>query len=118
MRYRAPLILAVTLGAGAALAQSADDDRGWLTGMIESSLSGGGRSVRVDGFQGAFSSRATFDSLTISDADGAWLTIKGGSMSWSRTALLGGRIEISELSAAEIDLPRQPLPNETDLPVA
>ncbi|MFT3690497.1 translocation/assembly module TamB domain-containing protein [Paenirhodobacter sp.] len=86
-----------------------DRDRSWLTGMIEDNLSGAGRTVRLDGFQGALSSRATFDQLTISDDQGVWLTIRNGAMQWSRSALLTGRIEIGELSAAEIDLPRLPV---------
>lgn len=88
-------------------AQSAQD-RDWLTGMIEDKLSGDGRQIRVDGFRGAFSSKATFDQLTVSDANGPWLTIRGGTMSWSRAALLTGKVEISELTATEIDIDRRP----------
>jgi len=94
--------------AGAATKAQTQRDRSYLTGLIEDSLSGAGRSVRLDGFEGALSSRATFTSLTISDDQGAWLTIKDGAIQWNRTALLTGKIEIDELSAAEIDLPRLP----------
>ena len=103
-------------------------DRSFLTGLIEDNLSGAGRSVRLDGFAGALSSRATFDQLTIADKDGVWITIRDGAISWNRSALLSGRIEINEMSAAEIDLPRRPLAEDTpsqatgfslpDLPVA
>lgn len=89
-------------------AEQSNRDRDWLTGLIEDKLSGEGRQIRLDGFKGAFSSKATFDALTISDADGPWLTIRNGAMSWSRSALLTGKIEIAELSAAEIDLARLP----------
>ncbi|TNF16741.1 MAG: translocation and assembly module protein TamB [Rhodobacteraceae bacterium] len=95
-------------GAGAATAEQTARDRSYLTGLIEDNLSGAGRTVRLDGFAGALSSRATFTQLTISDADGAWITIKDGAIQWNRTALLSGKIEIDELSAAEIDLPRLP----------
>lgn len=83
-------------------------DRGFLVGLIEDNLSGAGRVVRIDGFEGALSSRATFDRLTIADEDGVWLTIGGGAIGWNRAALLAGRIEIAEMSAAVIDLPRAP----------
>ncbi|KEO54287.1 translocation/assembly module TamB domain-containing protein [Thioclava pacifica] len=101
-------------GAGAATAEQTARDRSYLTGLIEDNLSGAGRTVRLDGFEGALSSRATFTQLTISDADGAWLTIKDGAIQWSRSALLTGKIEIDELSAAEIDLPRLPNAQASD----
>lgn len=83
-------------------------DRDFLTAFLEDNLSSLGRTVRIEGFRGALSSRATFDALTIADDDGIWLTIRGGAIGWSRSALLSGRVEISEMSAAEIDLPRAP----------
>ncbi|HEY0212687.1 MAG TPA: translocation and assembly module protein TamB, partial [Paenirhodobacter sp.] len=98
--------------------QAQDDesnrDRSYLTGLIEDNLSSKGRTIRLDGFKGALSSRATFDQLTIADDQGVWLTIRNGAMAWSRAAILTGRIEIRELSAGEIDLARLPVPEETD----
>ena len=85
-------------------------DRSYLTGLIEDNLSGAGRQVRLEGFSGALSSRAAFDSLTIADEEGVWLTIRNGAMAWDRAALLLGRIAVQDLSAAEIDLPRLPIP--------
>ncbi|RWR33351.1 translocation and assembly module protein TamB [Sinirhodobacter populi] len=89
-------------------------DRSYLTGLIEDNLSSKGRTIRLDGFRGALSSRATFDQLTIADDQGVWLTIRNGAMAWSRAAILTGRIEIRELSAAEIDLARLPVADEAD----
>lgn len=100
-----------------AAAEESNRDRSWLTALIEDKLSGQGRQIRLDGFKGAFSSKATFDTLTISDDQGAWLTIHNGTLSWSRTALLTGKVEISELSATEIDLDRLPdTPADTSAP--
>ena len=90
-------------------------DRSYLTGLIEDNLSGEGMTVRLDGFAGALSSRATFDSLTIADDDGVWLTILDGAISWNRSALLRGRLEIAELSAREVDLPRTPASAAADI---
>jgi len=84
-------------------------DRDYLTGLIEDNLSGAGRAIRLDGFAGALSSRATFTSLTIADDEGVWLTITDGALAWSRGALLTGRIEIEELSAKTIELARLPV---------
>lgn len=104
-RFWAFLVL-VTALFGPATAQQ--DDKGYLTGLLESNLSGAGRKVTIDGFAGALSSRATFDRLTIADADGVWITVEGGAISWNRAALLKGNVEIAEMSAARIDLVRPP----------
>lgn len=111
MRSFKPLILALFLASPLVAQDAADQtqrDRSYLTGLIEDNLSGEGRTVQIDGFSGALSSRATFTQMTISDADGAWLTIKDGAISWSRSALLKGAVEVDELSAASIDVPRLP----------
>lgn len=90
------------------LSAAVDDDRGFLTGLLERNLSGTDREVVIEGFQGALSSRATFTEMRISDGQGAWLTLRDGAIQWNRSALLRRRIEIAELSAAEILLPRLP----------
>lgn len=88
--------------------EQTERDRSYLTGLIEDNLSGAGREIRLDGFAGALSSRATFDTLTIADENGVWITLRKGALAWDRGALLTGRIAIDELSAAEIDLARLP----------
>ena len=85
-----------------------EDDKGFITRFLERNLSSAGRSVVIEGFQGALSSRATFTRLAISDADGVWLEIRNGGIQWDRSALFARRIEIAELSAEEISLPRLP----------
>ena len=69
------LVLAQPLAAlaqdsAADISQEVDDDKGFVTRFLEEKLSGAGRSVVIDGFQGALSSRATFTRMTISDDDG------------------------------------------------
>ncbi|WP_223420942.1 translocation/assembly module TamB domain-containing protein [Tateyamaria pelophila] len=91
-------------------AQDDDEDRGFLTGLLERSLGGEGRTVRIDGFAGAFSSEATIARITIADDDGVWLTLNDVAMAWTRSALLRGRIEIDKLSASEVEVARKPLP--------
>ena len=96
------------ISSGLALAQSADEDRGYLQGFLEDNLSDAGRQVRITGFAGALSSRATIDELTIADDKGVWITLRKLTLDWNRSALLGGKLDITELSAEEILLPRTP----------
>lgn len=110
---RALALLLLLLLPGQVLAQDTNlaqtaRDRSYLTALIEDNLSGAGRTIQLDGFAGALSSRATFEQLTIADDQGVWLTIRNGALAWDRGALLTGRISIGELSAAEIDLARLP----------
>ncbi|WP_444463627.1 translocation/assembly module TamB domain-containing protein [Rhodobacter capsulatus] len=114
------LVLFLLLLPLPALAQDSDTaqterDRSYLTGLIEDNLSGAGREIRLEGFKGALSSRASFDTLTIADDQGVWLTLRKGAMTWDRAALLLGKVAVEELSAAEIELPRLPVapPQET-----
>ena len=115
-------LLVAFSGPSPAVAQEIDDNdggRGFLTRQIEGLLSGTGRTVRINGFQGALSSRATISSIQISDDDGVWLTINDAVLDWNRSALLRRRLEIEELTAAEIVLERPPLPAENaDAPKA
>lgn len=103
---RAALILSLALLTAPALAQ--EDDRGFLTAFLEDNLSGAGREVTITGFAGALSSQATIEKLTIADNAGIWLTITGVTLDWSRSALLSGEVNVSELSADEIILSRLP----------
>ena len=100
-----------------------------LEELLEDSLSGAGRRVSVTGFRGALSGQATLDELTIADDEGVWLTLRDATLDWNRAALFAGRLEVDELSAAEILLPRlssgepAPTPEATafqlpDLPVS
>lgn len=98
----------------AVVAQS--DDRGFIQGLLEDALSDAGREVRIEGFAGALSSRATIDRIVISDEDGVWLTASDVAMVWTRTALVRGAIEIDELTVGRIDMPRLPVPLASDAP--
>lgn len=96
-------------------ANAQSDDRGILQAFLEDNLSDAGRDVRIEGFAGALSGRATLDQLTIADRDGVWLTLRGAVLDWNRASLLRGALDVEELSAAEIVLTRAPVP-EPGLP--
>ena len=110
--FAAFLVLLLPVGA---VAQD-DDGQGYLERLLQDTLSGAGREVRIEGFEGALSSRATIDRLTIADDQGVWLDATGLALDWSRAALLRGRIEVNELSAESISMPRKPISNEVDVP--
>jgi translocation and assembly module TamB len=97
-------------------AQAQQDDRSYLTALLEDNLSSPGRKVTITGFQGALSSRATIDQLTIADTDGIWLTLNEVVLDWNRASLLRGAFSVNALTAEEIVLARPPLPAESTLP--
>jgi translocation and assembly module TamB len=104
------LILWAVVAAPGAFAQEDDRERGLLQGFIEDNLSDVGRDVRITGFRGALSSQASLEELTIADGEGVWLTLRDVTLDWTRSALLRGRLEVNRLTAAEIIMPRQPVP--------
>jgi len=104
--------LAVPFSAGPAAAQDTSEDEGFITRTIQNSLSGAGRTVDIQGFEGALSSRATLDRLTIADDEGIWLELTDAVLDWNRSALLRGRVEINELTAGSITLTRLPQAEE------
>ncbi|MGB3244857.1 MAG: translocation/assembly module TamB domain-containing protein [Sulfitobacter sp.] len=99
-------------------AAAQEDDKGFLTRTIQDALSGAGRTVSIDGFSGALSSAASFDRMTIADKDGIWLTLDGVTLVWNRSALLRGRLEVEQLKAQKLDIPRLPVSEEAALPDA
>lgn len=115
-------VLVASLGSGplALHAQDSDQserDRSFIVGFLEDNLSGAGRDIRIEGFAGLLSSRATLEELTISDAEGVWFTMRDAVLDWDRSALLGKRLEINQITAAEIVVERLPVTDDTlDLP--
>lgn len=96
-----------------------DEEQGTLLErLIQDNLSGAGRTVRVEGFRGALSGQATLDRLTIADDEGIWLTLTDATLDWNRSALFRGRLEVNEISAASIQLPRLPAASQTMEPPA
>ena len=90
-----------------------DEDKGYLTTLIEENLSGASRDINIVGFAGALSSEATIEQLTVADADGIWLTLEDIVLDWNRAALLRGAIDVQELSAARVIVARAPLSEDT-----
>ena len=98
--------------AGYAFAQTTEEDRDYITGLIEDTISNDEMVVRLENFEGALSSEATADAITIADPDGIWLRLEGLTIEWNRSALLSGRVEVNTLSADRIELVRTPTTRE------
>ena len=103
----------------AVVAQDENSDRGYIQGLLEDALSNDNMTVRLEGFRGALSSRATVDRITIADPQGVWLEASNVALQWNRSDLLRGRVEIQEISMETLSLPRLPsAPSETPAPEA
>ncbi|MFA3918594.1 translocation/assembly module TamB domain-containing protein [Ruegeria hyattellae] len=112
--YAIAVTICLTQIPGPATAQ--EESGGMLVDFLEDTLSGDGRHLKVVGLEGALSSRATIEEITVSDDDGVWLTIKNAELDWNRLGLLRGRFSVNTLSAEEIDIARAPEPIEQDTP--
>ncbi|MEO1550154.1 MAG: hypothetical protein AAFR93_06935, partial [Pseudomonadota bacterium] len=117
---RALLLLCLVITATWALAQSDETrENGFIIRSIEDQLSNETRIVRLTGVDGALSSDATVGRITVADPDGVWLEIEEAEITWNRSALLRGRVEIERLAAKRISLPRLPQGEPSaDLPSA
>ena len=100
--------LVVALCALPVPAAAQEDDRSYLTALLEDNLSGAGRKITITGFEGALSSKAKIAALTIADDQGVWLSLKDVVLDWNRSALLTGNVSVNELTAGEIVLARLP----------
>jgi translocation and assembly module TamB len=117
-------LLAVGLGAAAqtpapavapaATAPTAEDaEKSAFVRFVEETISTPDRRIRLGGIDGALSSDVRIGSITLADRDGVWLEITDAHLVWSRLALLKGRLEIDELTAAAIRLDRRPRASST-----
>ncbi|MDD9724861.1 translocation/assembly module TamB domain-containing protein [Roseovarius sp. SK2] len=107
------LILTFAISTPLLAQDQEEQDKSFIENWLQDNLSGAGRDVNVTGFRGALSSNATLEQLTIADENGVWLTLRDASLVWSRSALLRGRLEVDELTAAEVILERLPAGGET-----
>lgn len=99
-----------------ALAQE-EVERSAFIAYVENVLSTPDRQIRLNGIQGTLSSNVSFESITISDENGIWLTIEEPQLVWTRSGLLRGRLDVESLTATRINLPRLPQSDE-ELPGA
>ena len=108
-RVTYPLLLSSVAFIVPVPAAAQDEDGGsMIERFLQDTLSGDDQNVRVIGLEGALSSRATIQEITVADDEGIWLTIKNAELDWNRLALLRGRFSVNTLTAQEIDIARTP----------
>jgi len=109
-------LLVGSLGAGRAQNNDAEAEKSWVLAFIESQISTPNRQIRLHDIEGTLSSQASIGEITIADTKGIWLRIIQAKIDWNRGRLLLGHLSINELSAARIEILRQPLPDSDKLP--
>lgn len=117
MRIVTYALIALTSCSSLAHAQAEEESGGFLVDLLQDNLSGDNRYIQVIGLDGAFSSQASIEKLTVSDDDGIWLTVSNVVLDWNRLALIRGRFSVNTLSAGEIIVARKPKPTETTEPL-
>ncbi|WP_299891058.1 translocation/assembly module TamB domain-containing protein [uncultured Ruegeria sp.] len=115
-RLSTPLLIGA-LACVPVVVQAQEDQGGsMIERFLQDTLSGDNQNVTVKGLQGALSSRATIQEITVSDDQGIWLTIKDAELDWNRLGLIRGRFAVNTLTAQEIDIARAPGTTTTDEP--
>ncbi|WP_174214162.1 translocation/assembly module TamB domain-containing protein [Pseudophaeobacter sp. EL27] len=117
--FLATLLASSALPLGAQnTAQDSASEPSYLESFLEDTLSAENQYITVTGLNGAFSSQATIDQITLADEAGVWLQLRGAELDWNRLALLRGELSINHLKAAEITVlrPPHPLPQDPSLP--
>ena len=107
MRFLATLLVLLWVPM-AGFAQDGDDDPGYLAGLLQDSLSGAGRDVRIRGFAGALSSEATVELIAISDDQGEWFRAENVVLDWNRAALFRGVVDVTAFTAERVVVARAP----------
>ena len=97
-----------------AYAQTAEEqeEKGRFVRFVEDQISSDNVRIRLNGLDGTLSSDVRLASITIADREGVWLTIRDAQMTWNRSALLRGKLDIERLAAEAIEVTRRPLPDE------
>ncbi|WP_254442477.1 translocation/assembly module TamB domain-containing protein [Ruegeria arenilitoris] len=104
-----PLLLCMVAVTAPIPSMAQDEDGGsMIERFLQDTLSGEDQNVRVIGLEGALSSRARIQEITVADDEGVWLTIKNAVLDWNRLALIRGRFSVNALTAQEIDIARAP----------
>ncbi|WP_102960008.1 translocation/assembly module TamB domain-containing protein [Mangrovicella endophytica] len=80
----------------------------FVANQIENLISSDTARVDIEGLSGALTGAVRIDRLTVSDADGVYLTASDLAMDWSPLALVRKNVSIESLTAGRIVLDRLP----------
>jgi translocation and assembly module TamB len=98
------------------LLSRSEDGKGFLASLLSRALSTPTAQVAIGEVEGVLSSNAVVRNVTISDRDGVWLQLDQVKLTWRRSALLMGRLEVDRLEVGTLTIRRRPLP--PDQPVS
>ncbi|MEO1109225.1 MAG: translocation/assembly module TamB domain-containing protein [Pseudomonadota bacterium] len=115
-RLSYPLLVGTLIAVPMTTGAQEDDGGSMIERFLQDTLSGDNQNVTVKGLEGALSSRATIQEISVADDEGVWLTIKGAELDWNRLALIRGRFSVNALTAQEIDVARAPGTTTTEDP--
>lgn len=91
-----------------------DEPGGFLVTFLEDTLSSDSSQIKVIGLEGALSSSASIEQITVADDQGIWLTIDKAVLDWNRLALIKGQFSVNTLTADAIRVKRSPNPAPED----
>lgn len=105
------LAVLVLIIAGVLAAVASGAGTRWVVAQVEQATAGPDSSaqVRVDAVAGSLLGHLALRGLSLSDAQGAWLTIDHLDFDWSPWRLLAGRLRIDQIAAGIVDVQRAPV---------
>src|SRR6476469_9420000 len=68
--------------------------------------------LRISGLSGFIPTDIHADRIELRDKQGAWLTVNDARVRWSFSSLFSGRVRIEEVTAAQVEVMRPPLPSD------
>jgi len=119
MRWRWRILIALAvlpLVAAVALVVAIDSAlvRAWLATTLADAVSTPGEmEIVIDDLGPGLPGQLHIAAVTIADREGVWLRLEDLVLDWNPWALIGGTIEVADLSVASINLLREPLPSLT-----
>ncbi|WP_407168851.1 translocation/assembly module TamB domain-containing protein [Bradyrhizobium sp. ORS 111] len=108
------LVCVTVLGIGfyGMTGRAGENQQDMLASLVSRALSTPATQVHIGAVDGILSSDATVRDVSVTDKDGAWLTLDKARLVWRRSALLAGRLEIDRLEIGALDIKRKPLPSD------
>lgn len=107
------LVVAVPIAA-ALVVLNTDAGRQAIARAIERAASTPGEAaVRLGRLDGSLLGAFALDTVSVEDADGAWLRLRDIRVAWSPWALLGGTLAVESVAVDRIEVLRQPTPPAT-----
>ncbi|HYH39153.1 MAG TPA: translocation/assembly module TamB domain-containing protein [Azospirillum sp.] len=111
------LLIVAAVAAGAVWLQS-ESGRRWLVATIEGAASGPDSSLSLGTLSGRVPFDLTLSDVRMADRDGVWLTLRDAHLALNPWALLQRRVEVTELTAAQVAVERAPVPSTEPQPAS